>query len=162
MFEACIACSAIAPWRDCLLDPPAHKWMSSWWVTTWVSWIPLDTWIPGCLAKPVDAIPWSKWYCLLAPADSAVQRDRQVNATAVSHRDHYIVLVEPLVAQLVVLAPVVDRACSECHSTRCLLSWWGNNRHPGTDPEGGVHIVDGRCPTTGEYLTAKQCHKLLI
>ena len=48
-----------------------------------------------------------------------LQRDRQVNATAVSHRDHYIVLVEPLlvaelveplVAQLVVLAPLAEPA----------------------------------------------------
>ena len=47
--------------------------MSLWWVTAWVSWIPLDTpgypWVPGCLAKPVDAIPWSKSYCLLPPAE---------------------------------------------------------------------------------------------
>ena len=98
-----------------------------------------------------------------------LQRDRQVNATAVSHCDHYIVLVEPLlvaqlveplVAQLVVLAPLAEPAVNVIPPDASSPGE-ATHRNPGTDPEGGVHIVDAQ-PTTGEYLTAKQCHKLLI
>ena len=91
--------------------------MSLWWVTAWVSWIPLDTpgypWVPGCLAKPVDAIPWSKSYCLLPPAERQTgechcgESLRPLHSTSGTTSS---VLVEPLVAQLVVLAPLAEPA----------------------------------------------------
>ena len=51
----------------CLLETllQIDRWMPLQWVTTWVSWIYLDTWM--LQQKPMDAKYPTKWFCLLDP-----------------------------------------------------------------------------------------------